>query len=479
MGINQTTAVIGSESRDVSEHGARVRTPLPGRESAKLLGRQRDLESSAVSYPRRLPIAIRSANGSYIEDPDGNIFIDFLTGAGVLPLGHSHPEVLEAAKAQMEHFCHGLDFPTEVKDRFMRAQLSMLPDDIRDEMKVHFCGPTGADAVEAALKLCKLYTKADEVVSFQGAYHGCTHAAMSVTGLRSMKEHVGNRMPGVHFFPYSYCHRCPLGLARSECDINCAAYLEKALGDSNSGLGRIAAVLMELVQGEGGVIQADKAFVRRIRDVTAKLNIPLIVDEIQTGCGRTGTWYAFEQFEIAPDIVITSKGLSGMGAPVALMFYNKKMDVWSPGAHIGTFRGNQVAFAAGLATIDVIKREGVLHNVLERGKQLMNGLDEIKRSSKVVADVRGIGLMLGIEISDPATGLHSGQLAREVQAAALRHGLILEVGGRDDAVVRMLPPLNVSAATADEALSILRSAVAEAEMACGSRRASDDTDYII
>lgn len=479
MGIEQTRAVVNTESHNVPSPCARVQTPLPGRESAKLLGRQRDLESGAVSYPRRLPIAMRSAKGSYIEDLDGNVFVDFLTGAGVLPLGHSHPEVVGAATVQMEHLCHGLDFPTEVKDGFMRAQLSMLPDGMRDEMKVHFCGPTGADAVEAALKLCKLYTKADEIVSFQGAYHGCTHAAMSVTGLRSMKEYVGNRMPGVHFFPYSYCHQCPLGLVRSECDINCAAYLEKALGDSNSGLGRIAGVLMELVQGEGGVIPADKVFVRRIRDVTEKLNIPLIVDEIQTGCGRTGTWYAFEQFGIVPDVVITSKGLSGMGAPVALMFYRKKMDVWSPGAHIGTFRGNQVAFAAGITTIDVIKREGVLSNVVERGEQLMNGLQEIKRSSKVVGDVRGIGLMLGIEMIDPATGLHSGQLAREVQSAALRHGLILEVGGRDDAVVRMLPPLNVSATTADEALSILRLAISETETIYGSRRTADDSDYII
>ncbi len=440
--------------------GPHVSGPLPGPCSAELLARQARWESNARTYPRHLPIAIDEAAGCLVRDVDGNVFIDFLAGAGVLSLGHNHPELVHVVAKQLSKHTHGLDFPTPAKDAFTQAQLSMLPPAMRDRMKIHFCGPTGANAVDAALKLCKIATGRGDIVSFQGGFHGSSHAAMAVTGLVDQKGPVPNGVPGVHFFPFSYCSRCPLGLDPSTCATSCATYLERSLKDSNGGIPLPAAVILELVQGEGGVIPATLEFARRVREVTRELDIPLIVDEVQTGCGRTGTWFAFEQYGIEPDVIIASKALSGIGAPVAIIIYDEKLDVWAPGAHTGTFRGNQLAFAAGTEAVRITRRDDVLGNVRRRGAQVEKLLAPLQ-SLPWVWEVRGRGLMWGIELADPVSGQPAGNLAREVQARALRRGLIVECGGRDDCVVRMLPPLNVSADVIDTACGILVSVIRE------------------
>lgn len=440
----------------------RVSGPLPGPRSAELLERQSRRESNSRSYPRRLPIAIRRAAGSYLEDLDGNVFLDFLSGAGVLPLGHNPPEPLAAAHRQLDELVHGLDFPTPVKDEFTDLALGMLPAPMRDHTKIHFCGPTGANAVEAALKLCKTATGREEIISFQGGFHGSTLATLSVTGLVEQKAPVGGRMPGAHFFPYAHCHRCPLGLRRESCAVNCAGYLERSLTDPNGGITLPAAVILELVQGEGGVIPADRQFVLRVREVTRDLGIPLIVDEVQSGCGRTGTWFAFEQYGITPDVVVASKALSGVGLPAAIILYDEKLDVWRPGAHSGTFRGNQAAFAAGVATMKAVRRDGVLANVKARAEQLAAHLEGLRRLTDQVCDIRGLGLMSGVELADPDTGRPASELALRVQREALLRGLIVELGGRDDGVVRLLPPLNCTAEEIDIAGRILHDSLAAA-----------------
>ena len=352
-----------------------VRGELPGPGSAALLARQDSRESNARVYGRHFPIAVEEASGSFVRDVDGNVFIDFLTGAGVLSLGHGHPELVEVAAAQLGRFSHGLDLPSPAKDAFTTAQLSMLPDAMRDRMRVHFCGPTGANAVDAALKLCKTATGRGDVVAFSGGFHGTTHTAMAVTGTVATKAPVANLVPGVHFFPYSHCADCPLDLRRDTCSTNCIAVLERALRDPNGGITRPAAVLVELVQGEGGVVPADLDFVRRLRALTRELDVPLVVDEVQTGCGRTGTWFAFEQYGIEPDVIVASKALSGIGQPVSIIVYDERLDVWAPGAHTGTFRGNQVAFAAGARAVEIVRRDGVLDNVRARAAQIGRRLD--------------------------------------------------------------------------------------------------------
>jgi diaminobutyrate-2-oxoglutarate transaminase len=438
-----------------------VHGELPGPRSAELLARQARWESNARTYPRHLPIAIAKASGSFVEDLDGNIFIDFLTGAGVLSLGHSHPELIAVATKQLASHTHGLDFPTPAKDEFVQAQLSMLPETMRSRMKLHFCGPTGANAVDAAIKLCKTATGRGEIVSFQGGFHGSSHVAMALTGLVEQKAPIANGVPGVHFFPYSYCSRCALGLEPQTCGTNCADYLERSLQDSNGGVPLPAAIILELVQGEGGVIPARQEFVQRVSALARQLQVPLIVDEVQTGCGRTGTWFAFEQYGIEPDVIVASKALSGMGTPVAIIIYDERLDKWAPGAHTGTFRGNQIAFAAGTETIRIVRRDDILGNVRRRGEQIaqrLSVLDELPW----VYEVRGVGLMWGVELADPRDARPAGAMAREVQALALRRGLILECGGRDDCVIRMLPPLNVTADVVDTACSILISTIEQA-----------------
>ncbi|MGC0417206.1 aspartate aminotransferase family protein [Embleya sp. AB8] len=436
----------------------RVDCDLPGPNSAELLARQDRRESNARTYPRHLPIALAEASGSFVRDVDGNVFIDFLAGAGVLSLGHNHPELVRSVTAQLGVLTHGLDFPTPIKDEFLEAQLSMLPAAMRDRTKVHFCGPTGANAVEAAIKLCKLATGRGDVVTFQGGFHGSTHAAMAVTGLVAPKSALPNGVPGAHFFPFSYCSRCPIGLSPDTCTTNCVEYLERSLTDSNGGIARPAAVILELVQGEGGVIPATADFVRRVRALTRELDIPLIVDEVQTGCGRTGTWFAFEQYDIEPDVIVASKALSGIGTPIALIMYNDKLDTWAAGAHIGTFRGNQLAFAAGVEAIRIMRRDDILGNVRRRGAQIADRLTPLL-ADPWVREVRGRGLMWGVELADPDTGRPATEFAGAVQARALRRGLIIEIGGREDGVVRILPPLNVSADVVDTACSILVDAI--------------------
>jgi diaminobutyrate-2-oxoglutarate transaminase len=440
--------------------GPHVDGDLPGPRSAEFLARQGRRESNARTYPRHLPIAIAEGSGSFVRDVDGNVFIDFLTGAGVLSLGHSHPELVRAATEQLERHLHGLDFPTPAKDAFVEAQLSMLPPGLAERMKLHFCGPAGANAVDAAIKLCKTATGRGDVISFQGGFHGSSHAAMAVTGLVDQKRPVANGVPGIHFFPYSYCGRCALALTPDTCAINCVAYLERSLEDPNGGIPLPAAVILEPVQGEGGVVPARREFVQRVRDLTRQLDIPLIVDEVQSGCGRTGTWFAFERYDIEPDVIVASKALSGIGTPIAVILYDERLDVWAPGAHTGTFRGNQLAFATGAEAVRIVRRDDVLGNVRRRGEQVAARLAGLE-SNPWVREVRGVGLMWGIELADPRDARPAGELARAVQARALRKGLILELGGRQDCVVRMLPPLNVTAEVIDTACSILTAAIEE------------------
>jgi diaminobutyrate-2-oxoglutarate transaminase len=436
-----------------------VQGALPGPLSRRLLARQAARESNARTYPRRLPIAIARGAGSYVEDLDGNVFIDFLNGAGALPLGHSHPELVEAVQRQLPALTHGLDFPTEAKDEFVSAQLSMLSSAMRPRTKIAFCGPTGANAVEAALKLCKTATGRSEIVAFHGSYHGGSHGAMAVSGLVSQKERVAGQMPGVHFFPFPYGLRSALGGDRATLGARCAEFFERSLRDPHGGIPLPAAVILEVVQGEGGVIPASTDFLQGVRRVTRELDIPLIVDEIQCGCGRSGTWFAFERHGIEPDVIIASKALGGLGMPISVIMYDERLDAWQSGAHTGTFRGNQLAFAAGVAAIRIIERDGILSHVRAMGDLALAALEGLADEFEIAAEARGCGLMLGIELIDPETGQPNGPAAIEVQRAALERGLILELGGRDDSVVRLLPPLNVSRRTLEQAMEILRAAL--------------------
>ncbi len=431
------------------------------------LDRQSGFESNARSYPRRLPIAIRRADGVFVEDMDGRRYMDCLAGAGALALGHHHPVVVEAIRRTLADGVpfQTLDLTTPVKDQFVEALFSSLPKAFADQARIQFCGPSGADAIEAAVKLVKTATGRRSILAFHGAYHGMTHGALGLTGEIGPKLHVSGLMPDVHFLPFPYVYRCPFSLGGEVGWRSSLAYIERLLDDSNSGITPPAAMILEIVQGEGGVIPAPDEWLREIRRMTREREIPLIIDEVQTCIGRTGRMYAFEHSEILPDVLVLSKAIGG-GLPLSAVVYHKDLDRWQPGAHAGTFRGNQLAMAAGTATLQYVKEHRLDLHAHEMGERLMAILRNIQKDKPQIGDVRGRGLMIGIEIVNPvdppdALGVYppNRKLACRIQAECLKRGLIVELGGRQGSVVRFLPSLIVTADEIDRIGSIFAEAV--------------------
>ncbi len=424
---------------------------------AELLARQAARESMARTYPRGLPIAIGRAQGAEVFSVDGRRYLDFFAGAGVLALGHNHPRVVEAVEAQLRKLVHALDFPTPARDEVTTELLQTLPRGLAGKMKIHWCAPTGSDAVEAALKLCKRATGRGGVIAFMGSYHGMTTGALSVTSLVEAREQLQSLMPGVAFAPFAYCARCPLGLRKTSCGTACASLFETMLTDTHSGVPKPAAVIMELVQGEGGGIIPPGEFVRRTRGASQRARVPWIADEIQMGFGRTGKFWAFEHFDVLPDVIVTSKALGGIGLPIAAIIYRKELDLWEPGTHIGTFRGHQLAMAAGSAALRVFREEGILEAVCRRSQEISAVLATI--ACPYLFETRVKGLSIALEFADPETGAIASRFARQVRKEAFDRGLLCELGGRGDATLRLLPPLVITAAQAEEGIAIVRSAI--------------------
>jgi diaminobutyrate-2-oxoglutarate transaminase len=437
------------------------------RDNAYYLDRQAASESSARSYPRRLPLALKRAYGVYVEDVDGRRYFDCLAGAGALALGHHHPAVVEAIQQTLADGIpfQTLDLTTPVKDRFVEALLSSLPAAFAARAKVQFCGPSGADAIEAAIKLVKTATGRRSILAFHGAYHGMTHGALGLTGELGPKLAVPGLMPDVHFLPYPYSYRCPFNLGGDSGWQTSAGYIERLLDDTNSGIVTPAAMILEAVQGEGGVIPAPAGWLAEIRRITRERGIPLIIDEVQTGLGRTGLPYAFEHGEIVPDVLVLSKAVGG-GLPLSVVVYHEDLDVWRSGAHAGTFRGNQLAMSAGEATLRFVKEHRLEYHADAVGGRLAGHLRGLMADFPALGDVRGRGLMLGVEIVDPAAQADRlgsrpphPTLARAIQRESLARGLIVELGGRQGSVVRFLPPLVVSAEEVDQIAAIFADAV--------------------
>jgi diaminobutyrate-2-oxoglutarate transaminase len=369
--------------------------------NAELLERQCATESNARTYPRKLPLAIAKASGTRVIDVDGREYLDCLAGAGTLVLGHNHPVVLDAMRA---HLADGaplltLDLTTPAKDAFVEALRATLPGDLATYSRLQFCGPSGSDAIEAAIKLAKTATGRRTILGFSGGYHGHTHGSLALMGNLGPKRAIAGTMADVHFLPFPHPTRCPMGC--EQCDgTHLADYVEWLLDDPESGIAAPAAVLLEVVQGEGGSIPAPDAWLRRVREITSARDIPLIIDEVQTGWGRTGTLYACERAGVTPDILVLSKAIGG-GLPLAVVAYHERLDVWQPGAHAGTFRGNQLAMVAGLATLEVIQSARLPGRAARQGARLTAQLEDVAASTPCIGAVRGRGLMIGVEIVNP------------------------------------------------------------------------------
>jgi diaminobutyrate-2-oxoglutarate transaminase len=431
------------------------------------LKQQEKRESNARSYPRRIPIAIEEAEGIYVKDADGRKFIDCLAGAGTLALGHNHPVVIDAIEKVLhdKRPLHTLDLTTPVKEEFVSEVFDSLPEEFAKRAKIQFCGPTGGDAIEAAIKLVKTATGRRSILSFQGGYHGATHGTMALSGNLGPKQNVQGLMPDVHFMPYPYAYRCPFGMGGDDTHKISAKYIENLLYDPESGILPPAAMILEVVQGEGGSIPAPVEWLREIRRITKERNIPLIIDEVQTGIGRTGELFAFQHAGIIPDVVVLSKAIGG-SLPLSVVIYDRELDKWAPGAHIGTFRGNQMAMAAGTATLKYIKENNLSQHAKELGEKLMLELTILQNEISEIGDVRGRGLMVGAEIVNPkipsgqkGTFAANPELASRIQKECFKRGLILEVGGRHGSVVRFLPPLIITEEQLDDVIAIFKDAV--------------------
>jgi len=433
--------------------------------------RQNDFESSARSYPRKFPFALKKAKGSWVEDVEGNKYLDFLCGAGTLALGHNDDEVAAAMVEliQSDAPLHTLDLTTPVKDRFVQTILDNLPEAMRDNVKIQFCSPSGTDATDAAIKLCKTATGRGNVIAFSGGYHGMGHGALALTGNHNAKLKVQNLMAGVQFMPYPYSYRCPFGLGGDAGTDAACAYFERMLKDPESGVTPPAAVILEPIQGEGGVIPAPIKFLLAVRRVTKELGIPMIVDEIQCGMGRSGRLFAFEYADIIPDVILASKAIGG-SQPMSVVIYNKELDKWTAGAHAGTFRGNQLAMAAGTVVLKRITEPAFLQEVVTKGEYLKTEMEKLKSEVSIIGDVRGKGLMLGVEFINPNGPKDvmghpepSGEIAAKIQHLCFENKLIMEKGGRNGSTMRCLCALNVSMEEINIMIDVFRKVVKEVD----------------
>lgn len=448
-----------------------------------ILRRQSARESAARTYARALPIVPVRARGLTIEGADGRRYLDCLSGAGTLALGHNHPVVLEAIRKVLDSGAplSVLDLATPVKDAFVTELFRTLPPGLADRARVQFCGPAGTDAVEAAFKLVRAATGRSGILAFTGAYHGMTSDALAASG--------GACDVRVARLPFPQDYRCPFGVGGPRGAELAARWTESVLDDPKSGVPLPAGMILEPVQGEGGVMPAPDDWMRRIRQITATRSVPLIADEVQTGVGRTGAFWAVEHSGVTPDVMVLSKAIGG-SLPLAVVVYRDDLDVWEPGAHAGTFRGNQLAMAAGTATLAHVRENRLAERAALLGSRMLSQLHALTREFSCVGDVRGRGLMIGVEMVDtgaegpgqvlaPAPGRQGGPevpdagppspaaphpaapgLAAAVQRECLHRGLIVELGGRHSSVVRLLPPLTISDEQATAVLDRFADAVA-------------------
>lgn len=431
------------------------------------LNRQNAMESNVRSYPRKLPLAIAKAKGCWVTDVEGNEYLDCLAGAGTLALGHNHPAVIEAIQDVLSSGLplHTLDLTTPLKDAFTEELLSFFP---KDQYRLQFCGPSGADGTEAAVKLAKTYTGRGNVIAFSGGYHGMTHGSLSMTGNLNAKNAVQNLMAGVQFMPYPHEYRCPLGLGGEAGVEALTYYFENFIEDVESGVVKPAAVILEAIQGEGGVVTAPVKWLQKIREVTKKHGIVLILDEVQAGFCRSGKMFAFEYAGIEPDVVVMSKAVGG-SLPLAVLAIRKEFDAWQPAGHTGTFRGNQLAMATGYASLKIMREQSLAQNALERGDFLQSELKKLAQQYPCIGNVRGRGLMIGIEIVDerqPQDRIGAypaeGNLAAAIQKACFNNKLLLERGGRGGNVVRILCPLIINQTECEELIKRFAQSVADA-----------------
>ncbi|GAB3498500.1 aspartate aminotransferase family protein [Flexivirga lutea] len=408
------------------------------------------LESGVRSYSRTWPATFERAKGSFLYTPEGEEYLDFFTGAGVMNYGHNNPILKEALLRYLteDNIVHSLDMLTTAREDFLTTFTDQILRPRGLDHTVMFPGPGGANAVEAALKLARKITGRESIVNFTNAFHGMTLGALAVTG-NSMKRG-GAGIPLVHATPMPYDDYF-------DGDVPDFVYFERMLSDSGSGLNKPAAVIVETVQGEGGVNTARLEWLRQLSEVCRKHEILLIVDDIQVGCGRTGGFFSFEEAGIVPDIICLSKAISGYGLPLALTLLRPELDVWDPGEHNGTFRGFAPAFVTAAEAIRTYWSDNALEqSTLTKGAFVEATLNSIvAKHPEGELTAKGRGLIRGLEFADP-------DKAAQTCRNAFDAGLLVETSGPRDEVIKLLPPLTISEDELTRGLSLLRNAATDA-----------------
>ncbi len=430
---------------------------VPGPESQALLEKQREIDSSAVAYPEDIPIAFEAGKGATVRDADGNTFIDMFGGIGVLNVGHANPYVLEAVHEQANKLVHTVDFPTEARLELIEKLDDIAPGDLQGNNRVVFGGPTGSDAIEAAIKLAKYNTGGDGLIAFRGAYHGATSGALSLTSNTGAKEHYTPLLADVVHAPYPD----PFAQEKSpeEAVEHALEEVTAIVEDPYGGLANPAGIFVEPIQGEGGVVVPPEGFLTGLRDIADRNDLPLIFDEIQSGLGRTGQWWAGEHEGVTPDIMTTAKALGGIGFPLSATIYREELDTWDSGDHAGTYRGHVVAMRAGSRAIEYIQQHDLLAHAHDLGEDIRTRLREVADGNSHIGDVRGRGLFVGAELVD-ADGNPDSDLVDAIQQYCYEHGVLVWTAGRHGNVLRLLPPLVLTDDLADTALDVVADAIA-------------------
>ncbi len=442
----------------------KIVTELPGKLAKKFLETQKDIESSNVSYPHHFPLVPKIARGSIIEDVDGNQFIDFFAGCGVLNIGHNNPRVIQSLLKYLDSdgIIQGLDFPTEAREKYAEKILSYFNVKFGGEWVINFGSPTGSDAVEAAIKLARINTKRNGMGSFQGGYHGMTTGALAVTSKMSHKRQMTNLPSQVVFLPYCSDYRCPLCEKGGKGE--CLKYIKNLFDNSHSGIEKPAAIIIEPVQGEGGTYSPPEGWLKSLVDICHERDILVIFDEIQSGFYRTGTLCSFENSGAIPDIVTLSKGFGGIGIPFSAIVYRKELNTWNKGTHIGTFRGNQLSFVAGLEALNYIEENDVSKHVVDMGDFILKELSLMKEKSSIIGDVRGVGMMFGIEMVKNKVDKTPFPECIDILARKMfERGLLVESGGYHNNVIRLIPPLTISTELVVKALGIFKEIIGDFE----------------
>src|SRR5947208_1074754 len=436
----------------------RIRMKLPGPRAKAII--DRDSAVVSPSYTRGYPLVIERGTGATVEDVDGNVFLDCAAGIAVNSTGHSHPAVVKAITDQAQKFLHmsGTDFYYEPQVRLAEELAAITPIDggVRS-----FFGNSGTEAIEACIKLSRYATGRQNIIAFLGGFHGRSIGALSLTASKAIQRRgFGPFMPGVYHAPYADCYRCPLGFKPDTCAAECLDFIDHQLFVHLVSPDEVAAIVVEPIQGEGGYIVAPDQFLQRLRELTKANGILLVADEVQSGMGRSGRMFAIEFTGVEPDMIAIAKGIAS-GMPLGVAVARAGLMAWPPGAHASTFGGNPVACAAALATIKLL-RERLVANAADVGAHLIGGLRALTDKHPLIGDVRGRGLMVGIElVRDRQTKERAIEERDAVVAAAFTRGLLLLGAGKN--AIRFSPPLVLTREQADVAVRIFDEALAEVE----------------